>query len=415
MEEKIKRERINSIDILKGFSIFWIVGGHTTLYWLTYSCIWEQEMLYIFFLSTVGPANFLMLSGLNLSISFNQKMENGWSKREFHIYYLKRIAVLLLLSCGYNLFMNFIIKGINNFNIFDLYSWYILQVIGFSLIISMYMLKIRKIYRIILAIILIFIADPIYYFLISLNYPGKIVAHILYYPFPEIFWAFPFLPWGACGIIGSVIGDYFYKAMYKGNQNVISINDNNRIKFKNENLKNFIFYLTIIGILFVAISVVFGSVGPTSTDSMWYKIAVAHITNLNTAPFFNFSTLSYMFLPGHWTYMFYALGADFLMLSFLAFLSDYKQYKNKIFDFFSFAGKVAFSVFIYHHLGIPLFYRTFDWIWVWPAWVGYAIFIIALLWLDVKKLKGIGTIEWIMIMATSWKDIKRKEVEKKIK
>ncbi|MHA1753650.1 MAG: heparan-alpha-glucosaminide N-acetyltransferase domain-containing protein [Candidatus Helarchaeota archaeon] len=389
---KIKKERIESIDILKGISIFWIVGGHISASWLLSTDIWMYEMLYVFFLSTVGPANFIMLSGLNLAISFNSKKDAGWNLHKIHIYTLKRIGVLFIISVVYNYFMAFVVGGYMGVNWFDFFSWYILQVICVSLIITIYILQINKIYRIILSFLIIFGGYPLHLWLCSLGVGGTIADHILYYPFPSIFWAFPLLPWSACAFIGSIIGEYFYKIKYN------SDNENGL-----EKMKKFIIYLCFFGISFITIAVLFGASSPTDPNSLWYQIAQHHVSELNTAWFFNFSSLPYFILPNHWTYLFYALGADFIMLAVLAYYSDYLKRSNKIFNSFSFTGKIAFSVFIYHHFGILLFPNTFNYILVWPAWVGFAILIIFLLWILVKKFNGVGTIEWFMVVVTKKK------------
>ncbi|MBD3227963.1 MAG: acyltransferase family protein [Candidatus Lokiarchaeota archaeon] len=385
---EIKKERIKSIDISKGFSIFWIIGYHISMTWLIDAALWEVEMLYIFFLSTVGPANFLMLSGLNLSLNFNFKKERGWSDRRIYIDILKKIGVLMILSIIYNYLMGFInsigVAGTEFSWFYSWFSWYIFQIIGISLVLTIFLLRFRKIYRVIISIIIILISYPSYLWLISQGIVGNIFSFFIYYPFPDISWAFPFLPWAACLIIGSVVGDFFYKNMYKKR------NSNTQKK----SLRNMILYLMVAGLIFIMIAIIFGSSMPI--DGYWYDIAMQHVVNLNKAPFFNFISLPYMFLPTHWTYMFYALGIDFLLLSVFTFLSDYKKYKNRIFDALSFSGKYSFSIFIYHHFGLPLFIRTFDSIWGWPAWIGYAVLVIFFIWILVTKFNGIGTIESLM-------------------
>jgi len=374
-----KKKRIESIDILKGISIFWIIGGHLTPVWLMPNSVWIYEMLYIFFLSNVGPANFIMLSGLNIVLSINSKIDSGLPMHKIRINTMKRIAVLFIFSILYNYLMSIMTKGLYGVNWYDFYAWYILQIISVSVILTIYVLRINKIIRFLISIFIIMFAYPLYTWISQLGVVGAGISFALYYPFPDIFWAFPFLPWSACAFIGCIIGEYFYNVIYRADENK-----------KKSVLKKFLIYLSILGLTFVLISIIFGSNGPTNADKFWYDIAIFHIQKLNTAPFFNLSTLSYMFLPTHWTYMFYALGCDFLMLSILAFLSDYKNYRNKVFNSLSFAGKVSFSIFIYHHFGIPLFPQTFDFIWIWPAWVGFAIFLIFIIWVDVKKFNGVG-------------------------
>ncbi|TFF87930.1 MAG: DUF1624 domain-containing protein [Promethearchaeota archaeon] len=383
--QPVKRDRINAIDILKGFSIFWIVGYHTTQLWLIKSALWEVEMLYIFFLSTVGPANFIMLSGLNLIIGIRSKSDSGWSDKRVRTQNLKRIGVLILLASIYNLGMGFIIQNFSFIYWYDFYSWHILQTISYSMLLTLLLFKINKYIRFFLGILVIVISYPLYSFLISLGSGGLIISHLFYYPFPDIYWSMPFFPWAGCAFMGSLIGEHLYNAKYKSE------------KGKNQ-LGKLIIYLAIMGIIFILIGIIFGSDMPSLSTPIWGFIANFHVENLNTAYFFNFISLPYFLLPSHWTYMFYALGIDFLLLSLFIFLSDYKKFKNRVFTFFSFTGKLSFSVFIYHHFGLILFVRTFNAFWIWPVWVGYAILIVFIVWILVTKFEGKGTVEWLIIV-----------------
>ncbi|TFF87212.1 MAG: DUF1624 domain-containing protein [Promethearchaeota archaeon] len=383
-----KKQRINAIDISKGFSIFWIIGFHITTVWLIEAALWEVEMLYIFFLSTVGPANFIMLAGLNLSLNYRFKKKKGWSNHRIYVDMLKKMGVLIILSIIYNYVMGIInffsVAGIEFSWFYSWFSWYIFQIIAISLIMTVFLLRLKKIYRIIIAITIILISYPLHLWLTYLGVVGNIFNFIIYYPFPEISWAFPFLPWSACLIIGSVVGDWFYKNIYQKQES----------KNKKGSFGNIILYLIVGGVIFLIIAIIFGSGMPM--EGFWYDVAIEHVNNLNKAPFFNFVSLPYLFLPTHWTYMFYSLGIDFLLLALFTFLCDHKKYKNKLFNSLSFAGKYSFSIFIYHHFGLPLFIRTFDAIWGWPAWVGYAVLVIFGIWILVKKFNGIGTIESLM-------------------
>jgi uncharacterized membrane protein len=397
--QHVKKERINAIDILKGFSIFWIIGYHTTQLWLIEFALWEVEMLYIFFLSTVGPANFIMLSGLNLIIGIRSKSDSGWSDKRIRYQNLKRIGVLILLASLYNIVMGLIIQNFSFINWYDFYAWHILQTISYSMLLTLLLFKINKYIRFFLGILIIVISYPLYIWLLSLGSGGLIVSHLFYYPFNiEIFWSMPFFPWAGCAFIGSLIGEYLYNAKYG------SETGKNR-------LGRLIIHLIIMGMVFIFIAIFFGSSMPLGNTSIWGLIAESHVVNLNTAPFFNFVSLPYFLLPSHWTYMFYALGIDFLLLALFIFLTDFKKFKNGFFKFFSFTGKLSFSVFIYHHFGLILFIRTFDAFWIWPVWVGYAILIVFIIWILVTKFEGKGTVEWLIIVISMDRKPKSEDVK----
>ncbi len=233
----------------------------------------------------------------------------------------------------------------------------------------------------------------------TLNTGGSILDFILYYPYDK----FPLLPWEGLSFIGYVIGEIFYDVKYKSKSDL-------RIK----KMKKFIFYILIIGTRFLVSGILLGSNYPVNTpyEGYWYNLALFHINIMNTNQFLIFLNLPYFILKGHFTFMFYSLGIDFIILSLLTYCADFKRVKNTILNCFSFSGKFAFSIFLYHNFWIPLFYRQFDYIWGWPAWIGYAFLVIFLIWISVKKFNGIGTIEWLVVIFT-YKQ--RKKIEFKIK
>ncbi|MHA1271534.1 MAG: heparan-alpha-glucosaminide N-acetyltransferase domain-containing protein [Candidatus Helarchaeota archaeon] len=388
-----RRERIESIDILKGFSIFFIIGAHIAPIWLISNDIWMYEIIYIFYFSTVGSANFIMLSGLNLTLSFRLKKESGWSNRQIYVHTLKRLSILLLISVLYNYLMTIIVYGLTGVSWYDFYAWYIFQAIAVSVIITMFMLRIKNIYRVVIGFFIIIMADSIYLFFNSMGPIGQFFNHLFYYPFPAVFWSFPLIPYLSCALIGSVLGNYFYQIKY-GKKFTTDKQKRQKLMGK------LVIYLLLFGIFFIFIAVIFGSGYPSDPTSVWYVVAMSHTSDLNTAPFFNFSSIPFFLLPNHWTYMFYSLGSNFILLSLFTYYSDYKRRKNFLFNSLSFAGKFSFSIFVYHHIGMIFFPNTFNYIFIWPAWVGYAILFIFFIWIIVKKFNGVGTVEWIMVAIT---------------
>jgi len=104
--------RLRSLDALRGFDMFWIVGGevlvhrlarHTEWPWLQ----WLGEELHhvswegFHFYDLIFPL-FLFLAGVALPYSIGRKMEAGIPKWKLSLSILKRVALLILLGIIYN-------------------------------------------------------------------------------------------------------------------------------------------------------------------------------------------------------------------------------------------------------------------------------------------------------------------------
>ncbi|MBD3228667.1 MAG: DUF1624 domain-containing protein [Candidatus Lokiarchaeota archaeon] len=373
------KERIESIDIFKGLSMFWIIGGHCCFFWVSYDAQWLYDILLIFFWTITG-VGFIWLSGMNLAISVNSKQESSWSEKQIKSYTLKRIGILIIFSFLYN-FMICITMADLNWQYLG--AWFVLQTISASMLILIFLIKTNNIVKILISFIIIFGSHPLYSWLMSLGSTGTFLYYLFFFSYER----FPFLPWTALAFIGYVVGDYFYKAKY------------NIGKYKSEKtLKRFIFYLIGVGAGFLFFGIISGLNFPNS--GYWAEIAGHHVEILNRNPYWNFSSLPYFLLKGHWSFFFYSIGIDLLLLGILTYYSDYLKRSNKIFKGFSFTGKFSLSVFFYHHIGIPLFPAMFGVFLIWPIWISYAVAIIAFVWLLVKKFGAKGTVEWVLVVLT---------------
>ncbi|MHA1268558.1 MAG: heparan-alpha-glucosaminide N-acetyltransferase domain-containing protein [Candidatus Helarchaeota archaeon] len=387
-EEKpiVKKDRIISIDFFKGISIIVMICGHVMNFWVVSSGIWMYSIMYLYYCSILTSVNFVMLSGMTLPISYFSKLGIGWSLKRTRIHILKRTGVLLIIAIIYNVIIESILGIFVWNNLFSYYSWYVIQLIAISLILTLFLLKLNKYIRLGIGVIFILIATPFYYWLLSLGTPiADILCYILFNPFKD----FPFFPWVGLVIIGSVIGEFLFN-IYKNPPDI-----------KMKKLKNFMIYLLIIGIALLLFGLFSGLRLPPASDGFWYSYAVESALNLSTNPYLTYYSLPYFMLVGHWTYMFYGLGGLFIIFAGVIWLVDYKKYKNKLFTSFKFTGIFAFSIFIYHHIGIPFLVGRIPVFWIWPVSVGYTILVPFLVWLDVKYLKGIPTLEWLMALVTT--------------
>lgn len=110
-------ERIVSVDALRGFDMFWIIGGGTILSSLVH--VWENpvteaihthlehvEWRGFHFEDLIFPL-FLFIMGVVLPFSISRRRQRGQSLTRLHLHILKRSIVLILLGLIYNNLLDF--------------------------------------------------------------------------------------------------------------------------------------------------------------------------------------------------------------------------------------------------------------------------------------------------------------------
>jgi len=128
------RERIASIDALRGFDMFWISGGEELIHSLFqalpipllavldrqfHHVAWEGFRFYDLIFPT-----FVFIVGLVLPFSLTRRLEAGGNRRELYLHALRRLALLFLLGLVYN--------GLLDFNFHELRILGVLQRISIA-------------------------------------------------------------------------------------------------------------------------------------------------------------------------------------------------------------------------------------------------------------------------------------------
>ncbi len=112
METVVVKERLKSLDALRGFDMFWIVGGEGLFLTLkSYSDVpfiaWGMEQMEhvawngFHFMDLVFPL-FLFLAGLAMPFSLTRKLEKGVPKKDIYIHVFTRALILVLFGILYN-------------------------------------------------------------------------------------------------------------------------------------------------------------------------------------------------------------------------------------------------------------------------------------------------------------------------
>src|SRR5688572_15850913 len=101
-------QRVISVDALRGFDMFWIMGGHPIFLGLdnvfhneTTAFIKQQFDHVVWFgfnfWDIIMPL-FLFLAGVAMVFSFKKRMNQSSSKRSIWVHTLKRVAILWILG-----------------------------------------------------------------------------------------------------------------------------------------------------------------------------------------------------------------------------------------------------------------------------------------------------------------------------
>ena len=113
----IPSDRLHSIDALRGFDMFWIIGGGTVIeriftltgipFVVSLNNQFEHSQWNGFTFEDLIFPLFLFIVGLAIPFSLTKRLSRGDSRRSIVLHILKRTILLFLLGLIYNGFLNF--------------------------------------------------------------------------------------------------------------------------------------------------------------------------------------------------------------------------------------------------------------------------------------------------------------------
>lgn len=294
-----------------------MVYGHLVDWWIREEDYWVFHILWSLF-AAIGAGGFLFVSGVVTALSYRSRQTNSTKSTKFHTKmmrnaYLFRALLLLLIAFIYNVFIAIAINDLT-----WIWAWFVLQTIGFSLLMAWPFLNTSKVFRVFFAsscLIMNFVLLDL-----LLPYQGQaniygVIFHILFNPVN----LYPILAFFSIFIFGTVIGEILF------NVNLIKNQDERILNFK----KKFINPILILGIILVIFGVMF-----------------------YFPSFFQYPSFSAMV---------YALGINFILISVLIGVEELKIFKlEKIYSFFFYYSYYSFTIFLAHNLLFFLFYRQLN-------------------------------------------------------
>ena len=322
-------KRINSVDTIRGLSIFFMVYGHIMVFWLRPEDQWLKNWLYAF-LQPFGATGFLFISGVSAMLAFRKNQyTNKVSYENMRSMYLLRALFILIIGLIFNYFVAIMFeKG----NLADIWSWNALQTIAISLMLTWPLLKTSKTTRILIAISAI-IGNQI--FLTLLNpYNGQFsLFGFLYYLIFNPTDQYIILNYFGILVIGSVIGDIVFDiSNMEYNQRRDLFQNNKGIK-----------YAFFIG-----------------ASAFFFGIIYQFPTFL---AFNSFSSIIY------------SIGAIIILLFILMIIEEFQIFKpKKSYKYLYFYSYYSFTIFLGHNLLLLLFFQQLNaYLTIWIACVTFIV------------------------------------------
>ncbi len=376
----IKSRRIDSIDFVKGFAIIFIILAHVSVSW--FSIEWTFLFGLVFsFLDILGPSLFIFLSALSVIFSIRRK-EGKLPHNVIRNRILLRGFIFGIIGLIGNIPNSLILTHEYPFPL-GLWGWNFIMFLGFSQIACYYITKLRKINRVIIGIMIIFVSTIIKEFL-YINKNTSILFWILDYIINSPAPAVPVLPWLGICFISSLFGEILYETMEKGT-----------LKSYHSLFK----ILLVWGIIFLLFGIISGFYLVSLSDNTFNNLfpQVFLLGYINEQPFVKWSGLPLFFVRSTFPNMWYNLGAALIIIAIFFYLIDIKNKKNIFIKMIIFYGNVSLSLYLLHFTFIPLYANQYP-IYFFPfVCLSYIGFLGCLFYFWNKYANGIFTPEWIMI------------------
>ncbi|TFG24543.1 MAG: DUF1624 domain-containing protein [Promethearchaeota archaeon] len=201
----MENKRFKTIDIFRGFAIFYMIGGHLMDWWIQPDGRWFWYLI-VFLFSWIGAAGFLFISGISGIISYRkgiimaEKLDN-YTVQMVKNNFIFRAFLIILIALIFNTCI-----AIALMNPLYIWTWFVLLTIGVSLLLVVPLLNTSKITRICVSGAVWIVNSLLFSFLTV--YDGQpnffgFLYHVFYHSPDQdvILGFFPFL------LYGTVVGD----------------------------------------------------------------------------------------------------------------------------------------------------------------------------------------------------------------
>ena len=356
-------KRIKSIDIIRGFAIVCMFLYHIQIWWIKDSDLWITDILYSSY-AILGTTGFLFISGVSTMISYRNRLariNETYTRKTMKNEYFLRALFILITALLFNIFVSFTFGEPT-----DIWKWFILLTIAFSLFMSWPFLKISKTLRITFSVAIWIFDQFLVVFLVNFqdefNFFG-VLYYILYNSLDQD----PILTFLPFFLIGTVIGDLIYE--------VIEIKESKAIKRHIK--KKILTPCLLIGTILVISGIIIQVPNELNKGSFEWMDKLPDFLNRGTLP-----------------WMIFALGFEILLISILFSIEEFEMIKNeKSYRFLFYFSYYSFTTYLIHNL---LYFLFLDLLNIYNVFIITFITLILfglLLKLLYKKLGGIVSLK----------------------
>ena len=320
-------KRINGIDTIRGISMWLMMVGHLMDWWMRQEFFWHRIQIYAI-LEPMVSTGFLFASGISAALSYKKslsriKATNTSNQSQVRNEYLLRAFFILIIAFIYNFFVGLFYEGL-----YSIWSWYVLQTVGFCLIFSWPFLKTPIYFRLIIGFLILTISPLIFGFLKSYEGQANFFGYTFYF-FYHPADQYTILSFFAIFIIGTVLGEIIF--------NLIAINNQNerRIKFKSK------FVIPTLG--FGGLLILFGVI---------------------------FMFPNFLIMRTFSSFI-YSLGLVLVLLSIFATIQEFQLITTRrSYKFLYYYSYYSFTIYLTHNLLFFLFSKEFN---IFNMWVAIVI------------------------------------------
>ncbi len=296
--------------------MMWLFSGHILNWWLRIEDAWFYPFIF-FYIDFIGAAGFLFVSGISTSISYNNRKikaqtSEDYTEKMLRNEYFLRALLLLIISLIFNMIFGWFWYN----EIINIWRWYILMTITFSLILAWPLLKTSKLLRFIIGIG-IWILNII---LIAILLPHEgeftfygILFYVLYHKIRDD----PILGFFTFFLIGTIIGDVIFEV--------------EQIENKNERFLIFKKKLILPVLIMAPVLIIIGIL---------------------------FKFPEFFTIRGSLSWSIYVLGLDLLLITVLMSIEEFEIIKTeKSYKFLYYFSYYSLSIFVFHYPLALLFYH----------------------------------------------------------
>jgi len=336
-----------------------MIYGHLFDWWLRDEDYWFFSGILKPLLGPIGATGFIFISGISAGLSYKKnklKSLNIFFMKDVRNVFIFRALFILVISFLYNFFIAIFMGDLT-----ETWRWFVLQTIGFSLLLTYPFLKTSKYFRFMFSLCVL-IGNQIILELLS-PYNGQanvlgVFYHLLFNPLNQypILYYFPIL------LLGTVVGDILFKL------NLASDQKHRSFEFKYK----FLLFMLPFGIILL----LFG---------LFYKFPEFFV-------FASYSAITYGF------------GEVICFFSICMIIEEYKLIKTKkSYRYLYYYSYYSFTIYLAHNLLAFLFWEQLNLL---IMWIFVIILIFSLGWLlrtthnslgiKLSLKAGIGIVSLVM-------------------